>query len=435
MHSANGQTSDQLNVVNKHPGGTPTRGALAPGGVRARPPMNKSQAHGGIAPLTPFSQGSQKFQTLPEPIGQPPYHLELSTVLPAIEADVAGAGKLVLHIAGDTGGIKSPQFQASVAGAMKGDLNLPATERPQFFYHLGDVVYYNGQIENYYGQFYEPYEHYGAPILGIPGNHDGDPIGLPQTSLDGWVRYFMTPETRINPESHDAPRATLSLPNPYFTLTCPLATIVGVYSNVPEGGSIDSVQQQWLTNELATAPKDKALIVAIHHPIYSFDDHHSGSPRMADALQHAINDSRRVPNLVLTAHVHNYQRIEREIVSGQQTPFLVVGNGGYYHLHGMNIGEPAPALAAAHSAHARPAHDKAVPDQPTPKAYDTETGARLIFSNHTNHGYCTLAIDKDTISGSVTLVEDGAYPALSAADTFCYPAAALFLAENATVSL
>ena len=73
-----------------------------------------------------------------------------------------------------------------------------------------------------------------------------------------------------------------------------------MYTNVPEGGSIDSIQQQWLTNEFATAPTDKAFIVALHHPIYSFDAYHSGSARMADALQQAINDSRRVPNMVLT---------------------------------------------------------------------------------------------------------------------------------------
>ncbi len=426
MHSVIEQTGSQPDIPHAYPGGMPTGTALAPGQVRARPPRNKSQAHGGVAPLTPFSKGSQKFQTLPEPIGPPPYHVELSTLLPTIEADVASAGRLVLHVAGDTGGIKNPQFQASVAAAMKGDLNKPAAEKPRFFYHLGDVVYYNGQVEDYYGQFYEPYDHYDAPILGIPGNHDGDPIDPSQTSLDGWVRYFMTPETRINPESHDAPRSTLSLPNPYFTLNCPFAVIIGMYSNVPEGGSIDSVQQQWLTNEFATVPKDKALIVAVHHPIYSFDDHHSGSARMADALQHAINDSRRVPNLVLTAHVHNYQRIEREIVPGTQTPFLVAGNGGYYHLHGMNIDEPAPAHAA---------NGKAAADKHPPKAHDADTGAKLVFSNHTNHGYCTLAIDKDTISGSIDFVEDGKYPALSAADTFSYPAAALFLAEHATVIL
>jgi acid phosphatase type 7 len=58
---------------------------------------------------------------------------------------------------------------------MKGDLNRADGSAPTFFYHLGDVVYYNGQITDYYSQFYEPYNHYNVPILGIPGNHDGDP--------------------------------------------------------------------------------------------------------------------------------------------------------------------------------------------------------------------------------------------------------------------
>ena len=43
-----------------------------------------------------------------------------------------------------------------------------------------------------------------------------------------------------------------------------------------------------------------------------------------------------MPNLVLAAHVHNYQRIERPLVDGVgPTPFLVAGLGGYPHLHGM----------------------------------------------------------------------------------------------------
>jgi hypothetical protein len=105
---------------------------------------------------------------------------------------------------------------------------------------------------------------------------------------------------------------------------------------VPEHGSVDSVQQQRFTHELATAPEDRALIVCLHHPVYWFDDHHAGSPRMADFLQQAIDDSLRVPNLVLTAHVHNYQRIERPIANAAVTPFLVAGSGGYYHLHGLS---------------------------------------------------------------------------------------------------
>ena len=242
-------------------------GVLRQGEVQKRPPRNSSQAHGGVQPLTAFVQGSQKFQPLPDPLGQPPYHYDLEEALPGIGAKAAQIGKLVFHVVGDTGGVKNPDYQAEVAAAMKGDLNKPENSAPTFFYHLGDVVYFNGQVSEYYAQFYEPYNHYDVPIIAIPGNHDGDPIDSSQTSLDGWVRYFMTPEPRINSESHDAPRATMSLPNVYFTLSCPFATIIGMYTNVPEHGSIDSVQQQWLTNEFATAPEDKALILTLHHKV------------------------------------------------------------------------------------------------------------------------------------------------------------------------
>jgi hypothetical protein len=377
------------------------------GTTRPRPPRGKAQAHPGIQPLTPFNK-SQRFQPLPDPLGDPPYHYALETTIPGIGQKAGQLGKIVFHTCGDTGGIKHPDFQQAVAGAMKRDLLLPADRAPSFFYHLGDVVYYNGQIDDYYDQFYDPYYHYTAPIIAIPGNHDGDPIDDSQTSLDGWVRYFMSAAPQINPDSRDAPRVTMSLPNIYFTLDLPFATVVGMYTNVPEHGSIDSVQQQWLTNEFATAPQDKALIVALHHPVYSFDDHHSGSPRMADAVQHAINDSRRVPNLVLTAHVHNYQRIEKNILPHAPTPFLVVGHGGYYHMHGMNADAGA---------------------------VDPDTEARLVFEEHKRHGYLTLTVDAKSISGTMTVTDPPGQDPTPDVDTFQYPGTAVFLSKNAVANL
>ena len=118
---------------------------------------------------------------------------------------------------------RRPDFQRAVAAAMKGDLNNPDPAKvPRFFYHLGDVVYFNGQPSEYYGQFYEPYDHYTPPILAIPGNHDGDPIDDTQTSLDGWVEYFMTPTPHVDPISQDAPQVTLSLPNVYLDAERPV---------------------------------------------------------------------------------------------------------------------------------------------------------------------------------------------------------------------
>ena len=381
--------------------------SLRPGAVRHRPQKGHSQLHPGVAPVSSFSHRTQRFQPLPAPLGEPPYSYDLEVSFPDIAATAQQNGQVVFHTVGDTGGVKDASYQAGVATAMKGDLNLPAKKVPNFFYHLGDVVYYNGQIVDYYDQFYEPYDHYGPPIFAIPGNHDGDPIDPTQVSLDGWVAYFMTARPHVNPESKDAPRVTLSQPNCYFTLHCPYVTIVGMYTNVPEGGSIDSIQQQWLTNEFATAPEDKALILALHHPIYSFDDHHSGSANMADAVQHAINDSRRVPNMVLMAHVHNYQRIEKTIAGRTATPFLVAGHGGYFHLHHLN---------------------SAVGTK------DANTGAKLVFGDDKHHGYVTLTVDGENISGSMTsAAPDGT--ASHDVDTFNYPAAVQKLANGATATL
>ncbi len=408
---------------------------LQQGTVRTRPPRGSSQAHPGVFPLSPMLTQTQRFEPLPKPLGLPPYHVDLEALVPGITAEARNLGKLVFHCVGDTGGIKSPQFQHSVATAMKGDLLLADDARPRFFYHLGDVVYFNGEIADYYGQFYEPYDHYDPPILAIPGNHDGDPVNAQQTSLDGWVRYFMQPAAVVQPESKDAPRVTLSLPNVYFTLNAPFVTIIGMYTNVPEGGSVDSVQQQWLTNEFATAPQDKALIVALHHPIYSFDDYHSGSAAMADVVEKAINDSRRVPNMVLSAHVHNFQRIEKQVMpnspapaptgkaekkprrghageagakSGGVTPFLVCGHGGYYHLHGIEV--PAGTI-------------------------DPATQAHLVYQEHQHWGYMTLTVTADSISGEMTTVPNAGETAPGPTDSFSYPTALVTLPDGVMASL
>jgi hypothetical protein len=379
---------------------------LQQGAVRARPIAGRSQADLGVTPLSPLTY-RQRFQPLPQPLGAPPYHIDLESILPGIGARAATHKRIAFHAVGDTGGISHPHIQRAVAASMKTDLLGVALHRPAFFLHLGDIVYYNGEPLQYYSQFYDPYDHYDAPIIGIPGNHDGDPVNATQTSLDGWAAYFMTAVPHVDPLSRDAPRVTLSLPNVYFTLDCPYVRIVGMYTNVPEGGSVDSIQQQWLANELATAPATKALVVAMHHPIYSFDGHHSGSMNMAKALQQAINDSRRIPNLVLAGHVHNYQRIERTLVAKKKVPFIVAGGGGYFHLHSMN----APVGAT-----------------------DPNTGATLVAGDARRHSYLTLEVSATQLSGRLTSIAADGTPAPSV-DTFTYPTAALTLPAGIGVTL
>jgi Icc-related predicted phosphoesterase len=381
---------------------------LQPGAVRKHVPKGRSQSHDGVSGLNPLTHRNTGYQPLPRPLGPPPYNYDLKDHFQSLAQQISKDGAMVFHVLGDSGGVKDAEFQSHVADQMVNDL--ASTKKgavpPRFCYHVGDVVYFTGAHDDYYSQFYEAYQQYTPPIFAIPGNHDGevdDPKA--QTSLDGWVAYFMQANPDVDPISKDAPRVGLNLPNPYWTLVTEFATIVGMYTNVPEHGSIDSVQQQWLTNEFATADKKRALILALHHPIYSFDIYHSGSSKMADALENAIRDTGRVPNLVLSGHVHNYQRIEKTIAPkpNKNTPFIVVGNGGYHNLHQVHskIGDVA-----------------------------NDTGAVLEYFKVT-YGYLTLTIDGKTISGQSTEVDKTGK--VTVGDTFSYPAGPIILANPKSV--
>jgi acid phosphatase type 7 len=378
---------------------------LTPGAVRPHIKKGSSQAHKGVSALNPLTHRNTGYQPLPKPLGFPPYHYNLADHFRDIEKHITESGKMVLDVLGDSGGVQDGEFQSHVADQMIAALAKAGKGTAQFCYHVGDVVYFTGAHDDYYSQFYEPYERYTPPIFAIPGNHDGevdDPKA--QTSLDGWVAYFMQAHPDVDPISKDAPRVGLNLPNPYWTLVTPLAMFIGMYTNVPEHGSVDSNQQQWVTNEFETAPKDRALILALHHPIYSFDVFHSGSSKMADVLENAIRDTGRVPNLVLTGHVHDYQRIERDIAPDGPTPFFVVGNGGYHNLHQI------------HSENGTVAED---------------TGAKLIYGKVV-WGYVSLTIDKHKISGhSIEIDRDGNVK--NPADSFSYPSGPIILKNPKSV--
>src|ERR1700761_6598229 len=119
---------------------------MTPGSVPPRPGAGKSQAHPGVHPLSALTV-TQQFQPLPTPLGAPPYHYDLETAVPGIGAAATKQKKLIFHCVGDTGGIKNPDHQSAVAAAMVQDLALASAKRPAFFYHIGDVVYFNGQTE------------------------------------------------------------------------------------------------------------------------------------------------------------------------------------------------------------------------------------------------------------------------------------------------
>ena len=307
-----------------------------------RPGSNRRMGGGEMrSTIRQTARGNQKFQDLPEPTGEAPYHLSLDKILSANQIKaITDSGSISFHAVGDSGGVRSPQAQQIVTIAMEADfVNDNDTgnknTNPSFFYNLGDVVYFYGEASSYYPQFYEPYAFYPAPIFAIPGNHDGD-IGRDSTesSLGAFVRNFCSKKIEITPDAGEVSRPAMIQPNVYWTLEAPFVTIIGLYSNVPEGGQFDNKQIEWLKEELTNAPKNKALVLAVHHPAFSLDDHHSGSMTILETLDRAFEDSGRMADVVLNAHVHNFQRFTRQL-GDHQIPYIVAGAGGYPNLHHM----------------------------------------------------------------------------------------------------
>ncbi len=279
-----------------------------------------------------------RFEIIPHPA---PQHLAVpfSVFDPTASKAAEDHGQLVFHCVGDVGGVHGTATQDAIANAMEQQLeHAAAKDAPRFLYIAGDVVYFNGQQRLYKTEFYEPYQYYRALIFAIPGNHDGDTHvkkgDTPDTepSLYGFFENFCDSAPR-----HVSPyRMSMTQPYPYWTLEAPFVTIVGLYSNVE--GSLDargrSDQQFFLEDQLRAADPTKKLIVTVHHPPYSLDAAHGGSPDILNALDRAVAASKRLPDAIVSGHVHNYQRFSREMTDPQtgkkrSVPYIVAGAGGY----------------------------------------------------------------------------------------------------------
>jgi hypothetical protein len=309
------------------------------------PAPTKFASHAAGSPLpvqaTHWVDPHFPFQPLPTPTGSPPYRFDLTQLLHPEEVEkIASSGQLVFQTVGDTGDERGLQMDF-VAAMMTEDYEKSDDGKvPAFFYHLGDVVYFAGDVDAYGENFYETYAEYPGLIVAIAGNHDcqpddpqDGPVDPNKKPLDGWVQNFMsTDPTKLGSLKTTSSRTQMDLPNVYWTFTTPLATLIGLFTNVSETqAEVHPDQLKWFRGELAAADKDKALIVAIHHPPFSGDSEHSGSTEAEKVLFESFAATGRYPHLVLSGHVHNYQRFTAK-EDGADIPCVVVGNGGYTKL-------------------------------------------------------------------------------------------------------
>ena len=322
-----------------------------------------------------------KNQVQPIPPTRPnaPPNLDLADFLPSsILSAINNAGKITFHAVGDTGAAKvnktqtvqtAIQNEASVADAMTADVQNGGTAGPAFFFHLGDVIYYFGEAQYYYDQFYEPYRGYDRPIFAVPGNHDGVCFGssssAPQVpTLAGFLTNFCAPQPGPSPDAGGLVRSTMTQPGVYFTLDAPFVSIIGLYSNVLEGPGVLSSQGghfplvddqlAFLQSELTRlkaqrAANKRAIIVALHHPPLSADATHGGSSGALADLDAVCSKVKLWPDMVLSGHAHLYQRFTRKMPNGQEIPYIVSGSGGFAATKPQSTLPAAPVTIGDHT--------------------------------------------------------------------------------------
>jgi hypothetical protein len=176
----------------------------------------------------------------------------------------------------------------------------------------------------------------------------------------------------------------MTQPNVYWTLDCPYITVIGLYTNVPDGGELTDIQAQWLASELELAPKDKFLILAAHHPVYSVGTPIRASERLRQEVEQACHTAHRTPDLVLSAQAHNYSLITAPL-DGTRTTFVNAGAGGYRIL--MRV---------------RPV---AVPDE------SQGTGVRLESYCDDRHGFLHITATRNRLSCKYIVVPSVRDPA------------------------
>jgi acid phosphatase type 7 len=308
----------------------------------------------------------------PPAAGQKP--LDFSAIDAKENQRIISSRKMSFAMVGCSGDPVTGKKTKAVAKAMI------AADDTSFFYHLGDIIYMekgSGATMNssqpgdtpelWNSQFYAPYTDYAKCIVSVPGNHDGK-----STPITNYVNAFCS-----TPSKWPAPwkgnttdkRPAMIQPYVYWRFDTPLAYIVGLYSNIANGGMLDDPtayplftkgpQYQWLVAELKAiadtnrqnSPK-KAVLLAVHYPPYSgaanFDvrgDPAQGpspnagkAPFLSVALQAAFAESGQRPDAIFSAHAHLFQRITYTFADGSVMPCLVAGCGGHSPLEVLSDG-------------------------------------------------------------------------------------------------
>lgn len=179
-------------------------------------------------------------------------------------------------------------------------------ERPDFFLHLGDVLYPRGQLSGYEDGFFRPFDRVlrTTPVVAAIGNHD-------VMTADGaaFDTVFGTSPTGSPPR--------------YFTFAWGSVRVV-VLDPVSGPTAPDSPQGEWLEATLAAAT-ERWQIVAMHYPVFCSSRYSDDQTLIRDLWSTFAHHQ---VDLVISGHSHDYQRF-----APQYGVVQVIAGGGGHSIH------------------------------------------------------------------------------------------------------
>jgi hypothetical protein len=251
-------------------------------------------------------------------------------------SDLDAARFLVL---GDTGEGDESQF------ALVPPL-LGSGKDTHFMVICSDVVYPNGDVNEYLKKFCRPYKDYPKPIYALPGNHDW------YDGLNGFMVHFCGAEpserslggnrilrrlwrkpARVKSEVLEKcrtfrpePEEHLRQPGPYFAIDTAPLRIVSIDTGI--NGQLDHEQGEWLRWVSSNSPKPKILLTG--KPIYVDNEHHPGDIEDgAMKVDDIIRTDEHKYVAAIGGDIHNYQRYPVK-VGNRTIQYIVSGGGGAY---------------------------------------------------------------------------------------------------------
>jgi len=180
-----------------------------------------------------------------------------------------------------------------------------------------------------------------VPYLFAPGNHDQ----YHRADREAFARFF---GPAADPDrTPEALWFSVDLGWWRFIVLDTGDDLLGDRDPMPEGGP----QLTWLDAQLSeAAEKGQRAVVVLHIPPFSSGREEGGAPWVERRVVKGVLDRHPVA-LVLSGHVHAYERLERPGHGGQPLTYLVTGGGGGRFFHAADERDPRSLVFAEEVRH------------------------------------------------------------------------------------